>query len=253
MGETADLGAFLTDGSGRTLYYFASDFDGKSACTGGCLTEWPLFHHIENLPLGAGLASTDFATITRADGQVQTTYKGWPLYYFSPDNNGTIEDAGKTLGQNVDGLWWVMKNNYDIMFSSAQLVGEDGKNYTSNFTEGVGFTKYITDANGKTLYLWVRDKNLKNNFTDAAYQNTSLWSLFYVDPATITLTGALKKEDFSQVLVGPENRKQLTYKGYPLYQFAHDTQRGNNKGVGFPVGNPLWRVLNPNTPVAPAP
>jgi predicted lipoprotein with Yx(FWY)xxD motif len=254
LSEGNALGNVLIDGEGRTLYYFANDFDGKSSCNDGtCLNEWPVFHHNDNLPLGAGLNSTDFATITRTDGAVQTTYKGWPLYYYAPDEDGKVEGAGRTLGQGVDGLWFVMKNDYAIMYTFAQLVGDDGNNYKDDFTKGDGFTKYISDAHGRTLYLWTRDKNLKNNFTNADYTNTAMWSLFYADLSTLSLSGSLLKTDFAEITVGTENRKQLTYKGYPLYQFVNDTQRGNNKGVSIPAAGPLWRVLNAATPVAPAP
>jgi predicted lipoprotein with Yx(FWY)xxD motif len=36
--------------------------------------------------------------ITRADGSLQTTYKGWPLYYFSKDAG-----PGDLKGENVQG------------------------------------------------------------------------------------------------------------------------------------------------------
>ena len=42
-------------------------------------------------------------TITRADGTVQSTYNGWPLYYFSGDSA-----AGDVNGQGVNDVWWVL-------------------------------------------------------------------------------------------------------------------------------------------------
>ena len=38
------VGNYLTDGNGMTLYTFKNDKAGKSACTGDCLTQWPVFY-----------------------------------------------------------------------------------------------------------------------------------------------------------------------------------------------------------------
>ena len=43
---------------------------------------------------------------------------------------------------------------------------------------------------------------------------------------------------------------QLTYKGWPLYTFAGDENRGDNFGVGFPVAG-VWPILNTDTEIAP--
>ena len=97
------IGSYLTDIKGMTLYTFKNDSPGKSACQGPCVDNWPLFYRKK---VGAmdGLAAADFGTITRADGKMQTTYKGMPLYYF-------IKDAkpGDTMGQGMKDLWSVAK------------------------------------------------------------------------------------------------------------------------------------------------
>ena len=50
-----------------------------------------------------GLKAADFGTITRADGQKQTTYKGMPLYYFGGD-----KAPGDTIGQGAKDVWYVV-------------------------------------------------------------------------------------------------------------------------------------------------
>jgi len=50
----------------------------------------------------ASLKADDFATITREDGQKQTTYKGLPLYYFAGD-----KAASDANGQGVRDVWFV--------------------------------------------------------------------------------------------------------------------------------------------------
>jgi predicted lipoprotein with Yx(FWY)xxD motif len=94
-------GSYLTDAKGMALYTFKKDTPGKSACAGDCVTKWPLFHE-EKVGATGDLKESDFATITRADGQKQTTYKGMPLYYFVGD-----QAPGDAKGQGVAGVWSV--------------------------------------------------------------------------------------------------------------------------------------------------
>jgi predicted lipoprotein with Yx(FWY)xxD motif len=93
--EVAPLGQVLTDSVGRTLYFYTKDTTGNSVCTGGCRDAWPIFY-TPTVRLGAGLTAGDFGTITRTDGALQTTYKGWPLYYYKVD-----AAAGEAKGENV--------------------------------------------------------------------------------------------------------------------------------------------------------
>jgi predicted lipoprotein with Yx(FWY)xxD motif len=96
-------GSFLTDAKGMTLYTFRKDTAGKSACAGDCVTKWPLYYR-EKVGVTGSLKDNDFATITREDGQKQTTYKGMPLYYFAGD-----KAPGETTGDKVRDVWDVAK------------------------------------------------------------------------------------------------------------------------------------------------
>lgn len=96
-----DVGSYLTDAKGMTLYIFKKDSPGKSACADACVARWPIYHREEVAPSG-GPKAGDFGTITREDGQEQTTYKGLPLYYFAGD-----EAPSDTKGQGVGGVWFV--------------------------------------------------------------------------------------------------------------------------------------------------
>ena len=94
------LGSYLTDAKGMALYTFKKDSPGKSACAGECVAKWPLYFR-EKVGGDPKLAA-DFGTITREDGQKQTTYKGLPLYYFAGD-----KAAGETKGQGVKEVWYL--------------------------------------------------------------------------------------------------------------------------------------------------
>ncbi len=98
--EKAGIGKFLTDAKGLTLYVFKMDSPGKSACTGTCVDNWPIFFR-EKVAAPTGLNAGDFATITRGDGKKQTTYKGRPLYYYIGDKS-----AGDTNGQGKKEIWY---------------------------------------------------------------------------------------------------------------------------------------------------
>lgn len=100
---TPELGPFLVDSQGRTLYYFMKDMPMVSNCKGKCSEVWPPFY-AEKVIVPKMLNPQDFGMITREDGMMQTTYKNWPLYYFSKD-----ETANDIKGQGFNNLWFVIK------------------------------------------------------------------------------------------------------------------------------------------------
>jgi predicted lipoprotein with Yx(FWY)xxD motif len=239
LASNAAFGSILTDGDGNSLYFFAKDTKDNSACINGCADSWPAFYN-SDISVGAGLDSNDFATITRTDGTMQTTYKGWPLYYFAND-----AVAGDANGDGVGGVWFIAKN-YTVMYANAQLVGNDGNNYLEDYTLGDGATSYIVSFAGRTMYTFMNDSNGTNNFTAADFSNNGAWPI--VEIGADEIPSVLDSADFGVIDVF--GRNQLTYKGWPLYYFGQDTVRGDNKGVSVP--NPgVWPIANVNTVVAP--
>jgi len=249
--SNATFGNILTDKDGRTLYYFANDASGESTCAGGCAMAWPAFT-VDTLTadkIGTGLNFSNFGTVASTSGGTQVTYRGWPLYYYSPGGNGTdgLEAAGATDGENVGGIWFVVKPDYTIMLANAQLIGHDGKHYTSAYVEGDGKTIYFTDGNGITLYTFKNDKFNKNNFTKADFSNNGIWPVYETDQAIVP--SVLDKSLFSSIDVF--GKKQLTYKGWPLYYFGQDEmEMGYNKGISFPVPG-IWPVPVKDAATAP--
>lgn len=240
LASNAKFGTVLTDNTGKTLYFFAMDANGTSGCTGGCEVIWPVYYSAE-LSDNAGINAADVGVITRADGKKQNTYKGWPLYYYKND-----VAAGDINGDGVGGTWFVGKTDYSIMLVNNQLVGENTKQYTETLAEGPGITQYFTDGNGRTLYAFAPDKANKNTYTKADFSNNGLWPLYESDVKS--LPSVIKAEFVGQITVF--GRKQLTYKGWPLYYFGQDTKRGDNKGVSYPVPG-IWPVVKLSTTAAP--
>jgi predicted lipoprotein with Yx(FWY)xxD motif len=253
LGTSATLGSYLTDNQNHALYFFANDANGQDSCTGGCAAIWPPFN-IDQLTagnLGAGLNLADFGTITSAEGGKQLTYKGWPLYTYAPATNGTNtpEAAGLTSGDGIANIFFVAKPDYTIMLANAQLIGLDGKNYTSTYTEGIGKTLYFTTATGVTLYTFSKDSAIHNKFTKADFSNNAVFPIY--DTSSIVVPSSLNKADFTTIQVFSQS--QLAYKGWPLYNYGQDsTKRGLNKAVSFPVPG-IWPVAVQGVTPAPAP
>jgi len=93
----------LTDAKGLTLYSFAPDSPGKSACYGDCATYWPPV--LGDPSAGPGVTGT-LGTITRNGGAVQATYDGHPLYTYVGDS-APGQDGGNNLNLN-GGLWHIV-------------------------------------------------------------------------------------------------------------------------------------------------
>ena len=90
----------LTNAQGFTLYWFALDSPTTSKCNGTCATYWPPVKGPATA--GAGV-SGKLGTITRADGSVQATYDGHPLYTYKGDT-APGQDKGNNLNAS-GGVW----------------------------------------------------------------------------------------------------------------------------------------------------
>lgn len=111
------MGTVLVNAEGLTLYAFTQDSADASACSGGCADFWPPLT-IEGEPVaGEGVDGSLLSTLTRADGSLQLTYNGLPLYTYSED-----AAPGDTNGQGVNGAWFVV-NPAGEMVQEAQSSG----------------------------------------------------------------------------------------------------------------------------------
>ncbi|MGE0021297.1 MAG: fasciclin domain-containing protein [Draconibacterium sp.] len=239
--NSSAFGEILTDGFGRSLYFFSKDASGESFCVDGCLNNWPVFYE-SNPEIPEGLNPADFASIDRGNGVMQTTFKGWPLYYYAKDSV-----PGQILGDAVIGKWFVAKPDYTIMITDNQLTGLNGINYKGDYTPGDELIQYFTDDKGLTLYTWKKDFYNINKFTKPDFANNGVWPIY--EESEIVIPSVLNESDFSMIDVHGKN--QLTYKGWPLYYFGQDMfVRGNNKGVSVPAPG-IWPVPVNNMMMAP--
>jgi len=103
--ESTSKGTVLTNADGLTLYWFAADTATQSKCNGSCATYWPPVIGTPTAAAGTSLPH-GFGTIKRADGQIQATYDGHPLYTYTGD---TAAGQVNGNGLNASGaLWWAV-------------------------------------------------------------------------------------------------------------------------------------------------
>jgi predicted lipoprotein with Yx(FWY)xxD motif len=116
----SELGTFLVDGDGRSLYLFTSDSPGVSSCTGECLAAWPPLL-TEGEPVAEGDAQQALlGTFTREDGTVQVSYAGWPLYRYAAD-----AAAGDVNGQGLGDVWFVVGRDGTLVRAPGTEVRDD--------------------------------------------------------------------------------------------------------------------------------
>jgi predicted lipoprotein with Yx(FWY)xxD motif len=107
IARSSNYGKILFDGRGFVLYAFTRDPRGRSACKGACAAAWPPYLVSRRARAAAGVKSSLLGTTRRANGKIQVTYAGRPLYYYVGDRR-----PGQVLCQNVDefgGLWLVVR------------------------------------------------------------------------------------------------------------------------------------------------
>ncbi|MBH8559040.1 hypothetical protein [Hymenobacter negativus] len=250
VATSATLGNYLTDANGNTLYFFARDIDGTNTCTSAtCNPQWPVYYEA-SVKAPKGLNATDFATKNTPDGRPQTTYKGWPLYYYAPATGGanTREAPGLTGGNAIGGIWHVVNPAYNVLLAS--------KNVEDKTTHVVSSKTFLVDGQGRTLYYFAKDNSSPTTQpTNCTGGCATIWPALYL--STPVAPSSLKTTDFAtitreaSVASGPYGnstgtREQLTYKGHPLYYYAGDNAtRGHAEGHDFDDSGDKWYVAAP--------
>ena len=213
----AGLGTILTDAAGRTLYTFTKDQSGVSNCYDTCATYWPPLMS-DAAPTAQAGFNGNFGTTTRTDGSHQVTYNGMPLYYFIADSK-----PGDVHGYAKNGVWFTVASNVTP---------------TIQIRRDATLGPLLTDAQGKTLYMYTSDKP---GVSKCSGECASFWPPLTVDgsslpsgPAAIAAgLGTTSRDDGSQ---------QVTYNGVPLYYWVKDTKPGDTLGQNV---NNVWFVVSP--------
>jgi predicted lipoprotein with Yx(FWY)xxD motif len=99
------LGQIVVNGAGRTLYRFDKDSASPPAsnCNGACAKLWPPVLAGSKVTV-SGVPSQLLGTVRRADGTIQLTLHGWPLYLYAGDTA-----PGDTKGEGIGGIWFAAR------------------------------------------------------------------------------------------------------------------------------------------------
>jgi predicted lipoprotein with Yx(FWY)xxD motif len=213
------VGPYLADGAGRTLFVYGNDLPGdcradnapKSRCEADCLVSWPIFDAGARI-LGPGLSDVGFGSIQRSDGLWQTTYFGWPLYYYKTDLT-----TGQMSGQGKGKTWHVAETTP----ASIVIMKE-------------GAVKYLADGAGYTLYVSAAD-SAGSGSTDpvSACSGECLQKFARFHQKNPSLVPTLEQQDFSVFVTG-SFELQLAFRGQPLYRARSDERAGNTTGTATP-------------------
>jgi predicted lipoprotein with Yx(FWY)xxD motif len=229
MAQNDELGSFLADGDGRTLYLFTKDTANTTVCYDECAAAWPPLLTLGEPTLNAGVTAEVIGTTERNDGTTQLTYNGWPLYYFAKD-----EAPGDTTGQAVGDVWWVVSGEGNPIKPAGLQIAQN---------DALG--SFLADGEGRTLYLFTKDTKDTTVCYDKCEQ---AW------PPLLSLGEPTLSEGIITTLVGTTLREdgttQLTYNGWPLYYFAQDAAAGDTTGQA--VGDVWWVVSGEGNPIKPA-
>lgn len=100
------FGFILQSSNKLPLYYWNREkaAGGKIRCTGECARVWPplIVKSRSSVPTRINKVSGKFGVVRRADGRLQVTFRGLPLYAYHDDPPNTV------LCNNVDG-WFVVR------------------------------------------------------------------------------------------------------------------------------------------------
>lgn len=218
--ETAyspQLGTYLVDSEGMTLYLYTKDEENKSNCYDSCAENWPplTVSSASELELPDNLSGT-LGTTERTDGTLQVTYNGMPLYYWVRD-----QKPGDTTGHDVGEVWYVVNPAPTLRVAEDDELG-----------------KYLVDATGMTVYLYTKDEQNKTNCYDSCAENWPPIIVSHGEP----VAGEGVDQSAITLVTRDDGSQQVAYKGMPLYLWVRDQAPGDTTGQG--VGE-VWYVVEP--------
>jgi predicted lipoprotein with Yx(FWY)xxD motif len=211
-----DLGNILVGPAGMTLYKFNNDEPGVSNCVDDCATNWPPLTVESADAIVPGLyLGGELATIERADGTLQVTYDGWPLYYWKDD-----AAVGDATGEGRGDVWWTIPAQTLAVSNTADL-GD-----------------FLTTFDGMTLYTFANDEAGVSNCADDCAAN---WPPFTVMEGDRVAASAAAMGELGTI-TRADGAIQVTYNGMPLYLWKDDAAPGDTLGQGL---GDVWFVAAP--------
>lgn len=223
VGTNAFLGPYLTDLAGYALYIYGADFPGDcehppvSSCYADCAQSWPIFNANERT-LPSTLDDANFGTLDRGDGTYQTTYRGWPLYYYKSDTAPNVIN-GQSKGKTWFAAELILPN---LLVMRGPVAG--------------GGVKYLGDDHGFTLYSLLGDTpGTGGSEPVSSCTGTCLDAFTPYGAGDVFPCTSLEPHDVT-VFLRSDGSMQAAYKGLPLYYSHGDLRSGDELGVGVQGG-----------------
>lgn len=130
---------------------------------------------------------------------------------------------------------------------SVPALAQSGSDAVLNVEQSDQYERYLTDGQGRTLYLFTKDEQGDGDGQAASRchdQCAEVWPPHSVDGEPQvgegldpSLVGTLERED---------GTTQLTYGGWPLYRFVKDQAAGEVKGQDVHGFDGEWYLLSPD-------
>jgi predicted lipoprotein with Yx(FWY)xxD motif len=231
----AKYGRVLANSKGRVMYLFANDGHKVSHCNGACASIWPRVTSETKPRAGAGISAKHLSRTAKHD---QVTYYGHPLYYFTGDAK-----PGQARGENTNSFFVVSTHGKAIKPKKHTTpAGPTGPAEVT--TDMAGGVEVITSKDSHTLY--ALDPNELPSFSCVG-SCTSVW-LPLLTKGAPTASGDAMASLLSTV-TRPDGSTQVTYNGYPVYNYQPDTAPGQDMGQAHqgPYLN-VWYDLTPAGP-----
>ena len=233
LGQKDELGSFLVDEKGMSLYLFTNDTPDTTVCYEKCAVAWPPLLTAGDPVAGEGVDASLLGTTDRTDGTVQVTYNGWPLYYYEKD-----KAPGDVVGQNVGEVWFVISPAGEMIETGAAATEAPAAagGAMVALAEDDTLGSFLVDEKGMSLYLFTKD----TPNTTVCYEKCAVaW------PPLLTTGDPVAGEGVDASLLGTttrtDNTVQVTYNGWPLYYYEKDKAPGDVTGQD--VGG-VWYVVS---------
>ena len=104
---------------------------------------------------------------------------------------------------------------------------------------GSGLGRILVDGNGRTLYLFEKDKHGKSTCTGRC---AGFWPPLIATGKTLAAAGA--KASLLGTTTRGDGRRQVTYNHHPLYRFVKDTRKGQTNGQNVDAYGAEWYVVS---------
>jgi len=156
------IGTYVTDSAGMTLYRSAADSTNppQSTCNGNCAATFPPLVVGPSAKIyTAGVNASSVGYVQRSDGTYQVTVNGSPMYYYWQD-----QQPGQINGQGVANNWSTVSPTGGNAASGGSSGGQSsgGKSSGGQSSGGAGSASVDGRPNELTVY---EGANFRGEFT----------------------------------------------------------------------------------------